>query len=235
MNAPLGFERVSKRYGSHVVVDDVTLTIEPDEVVALVGESGSGKSTLVRMAAGLEEPSSGHIRRDGDMQVILQDAPTTLSPRWDVRTTLSEAWVVRKERPPEGALEEALRRVGLSEELLPRRPHELSGGQKQRVAIARALVGDPRLLVLDEPLSGLDVSVAAQLLELLVSLTSAADRAMLLVTHDLAAARRIADRVAVMDAGRIVEVAETEALFGAPTAPATRRLVDALARLSRTP
>ncbi len=231
MNALLRLEDVHKEYGDRVAVDGVSLTVDEGEVVALVGESGCGKSTLLKIACGLVPCTRGRVERPEvgrDMQVVLQDAGHTLSPRWTVAETLAEPWILRGRAPTRHDLEAAMARVQLASELASRRPHELSGGQKQRVALARALAFVPRLLLLDEPLAGLDVSVAAQLLALLESLRSSLSLSMLVVTHDLWAARRLADRIGVMAGGALVEMQAAQALFESPKAQPTRALLEAL-------
>lgn len=236
MNALLRLDDVYKQYGAHVVVSGVTLEVGEGEVVALVGESGSGKSTLLRLACGLEACTRGTVTAPSigrEMQVVLQDAGHTLSPRWTVRETLEEPWVLRGERPTRERIEAAMDRVQLAPSLASRRPHELSGGQKQRVALARALTFTPRLLLLDEPLAGLDVSVASQLLALLETLR--ASIAMWVVTHDLIAARRLADRIGVMAGGALVEMQDAAALFVSPQAQPTRALLKAMPKLPPRP
>ena len=238
---------LKKSYGDRVALDGVSLEVAGSEVLGVVGESGAGKSTLVRILAALERPDAGRVELEGvdlaslaphalrtrrrDLQVVFQDAGASLSPRWTVRSILAEPWQVRGRRATEQELTEALDRVHLEPRVLDLRRHELSGGQKQRVAIARALATTPRLLILDEPLASLDVSVAAQVLELLAELRERLSVAMLFVTHDLRAVRHLADRVAVMAAGRIVETAPTAALFDDPASEEARSLVSALPSL----
>ncbi|MEQ8272959.1 MAG: ATP-binding cassette domain-containing protein [Deltaproteobacteria bacterium] len=236
MSDLLRLEGVGKTYDSFTLAD-VSLAVAPREVVALVGESGSGKSTLVRLACGLEGCTAGRVQHPprGEMQVVLQDAGHTLSPRWTVERTLSEPWVVRGERPTLSMLRGLVEQVQLPESVLAKRPHELSGGQKQRVAVARALATSPKLLILDEPLAGLDVSVAAQLIGLLEALKTSLALAMLFVTHDLWAARRLADRIGVMADGALVEMATAEALFETPSTEATKKLLAALPKLPGRP
>ena len=213
-------------------VDDVSLAIPPGGALALVGESGSGKSTLLRMVVGLLEPTSGSVElADGPPpQMIFQDAGASLTPCLTVRAQLEErlavAGVPRSQRA--ARIDAALHAVGLPVEAAASTPRRLSGGQRQRAAIARAVVIPPPLLACDEPVSALDVSLAAQVLNLLCHLRRTLGIALLFVTHDLAAARAVADEVAVMRAGRIVERAPTEQLFTSPEHPYTRELLDAV-------
>jgi oligopeptide/dipeptide ABC transporter ATP-binding protein len=230
-------------------LDGVDLDLAPGELLALVGESGSGKTTLLKLVAGLEPPSAGSIRFDGrelvgldaherrrlrrEIQVIFQDPYESLDPRATVGEIVAEPLDVhglltgRAERA--AAVTAALAAVGLepAERFVSRRPAELSGGQRQRVAIARALVVEPRLLLADEPVSMLDVSVRADVLNLLARLRRERGIAVLLVTHDLATAVAVADRIAVMYLGKIVESGPAKPTLAAPLHPYTRALRDA--------
>jgi len=213
-------------------VRDVTLDVPVGGATVLVGESGCGKSTLLRMATGISAPDSGSVHwpiDGGAPQLVFQDAGASLTP-WltvirQVTERLGARGVPRSDRA-ELAMD-LLVRVGLDDRAGRSRPRELSGGQRQRAAIARALASDPRLLICDEPVSALDASLAVRVLDLLEELRESLGLAILLVTHDLAAARRIGDEVAVMYLGRIVERAPTAQLFEAPQHPYTRGLLDA--------
>jgi len=217
------------------VLQGIDLSIREGECVALVGESGSGKSTLLRIAAGLVKPDAGDVVWLGGMppQVVFQDAVAALTP-WltigeqigDRLRKLGLSRAVRQLR-----VAEALQRVGLDPGLGAALPGELSGGQCQRVTVARAIVDPPRLLLCDEPISAMDVSLAAQTLNLLGNLRRSMGMAMLFVTHDLAAARLIADRIAVLEKGELVEIGDPDQIITSPEAPYTQMLVSAVPRL----
>ncbi len=246
----LELEDVYARYsqGRHSVqaVAGVSLAIAPGETMALVGESGCGKSTLGRIAIRLQHLTSGSIRFEGDditrlgeeglrpfrakMLMVFQDPMAALNPRQRVHTLLSRPLAVhgvsRAQRRQRA--EAVLEQVGLGGEALDRWPHEFSGGQRQRLVIARALLLQPRLLVCDEPVSALDVSVQATVLNLLFDLRVQNKLAYLFISHDLAVVRHVADRVAVMYLGNIVESGRTSALWSTPRHPYTRLLIDAV-------
>ncbi|NNG38975.1 ABC transporter ATP-binding protein [Flexivirga sp. ID2601S] len=225
-------------------VDDVTLDVAPGETVALVGESGSGKSTLSRIALRLTDPTSGTVRWDGldvtrahgrglrtlrrELGVVFQDPYTSLNPRQTVARIVSAP--LRNQGLPrdDETLDELMTSVGLSPEHLNRYPHQFSGGQRQRIGIARALATRPRMIIADEPVSALDVSIRAQILSLLDQLQQDRGLALLIVSHDLAVVRGIADRVAVMRAGRIVESGPVERVYADPQEDYTRALLAAI-------
>jgi peptide/nickel transport system ATP-binding protein len=229
------------------VVDGVSLAIRSGETLGLVGESGSGKSTLARLALRLIEPTAGTLHFDGEdlravtprrlrqlrrqMQIVFQDPYAALNPRMTIRQILAEPFAIHRERLAPGRLEELLGSVGLDGSALPRYPHEFSGGQRQRVNIARALALGPRLLVLDEPVSALDVSVAAQVINLLRGLQRERGLTCLFISHSMPLVRYLCDRIAVLRHGSLVEVGETEALCAAPTHPYTRQLIAATPEL----
>jgi oligopeptide/dipeptide ABC transporter ATP-binding protein len=235
--------------GSAVVhaVDGVDLEVRPGEVVAIVGESGSGKSTLARCVLRLIDPTAGRIFFDGEdvtainghalsrfrhrVQPVFQDPYSSLDPRWRVGRSVREALdAYRVGTRADRALRthELLERVGLDPSLADRHPHELSGGQRQRVGIAAALAPNPEMIVADEPVSALDVSVQAQVLNLLAGLQRDLGVAILFVAHDLAVVEHISQRIAVMYLGQIVETGTTEQVFGDPRHPYTQALLSAI-------
>lgn len=228
-------------------VSGVDLEVLPGEVLAIVGESGSGKTTLGRCIVRLAEPTAGQVTFDGvdvsrvagaalrrfrrQVQPVFQDPYSSLDPRWTIARTVSEGLdAYRLGDRPERArrVDELLDQVGLSRTLRDRRPQELSGGQRQRVAIAAALAIGPRLIVADEPVSALDVSVQAQILNLFDRLRRDLGLAVVFIAHDLAVVEHVSDRVAVMYLGRIVESGPTAAVFRAPVHPYTKALLAAI-------
>jgi len=226
------------RGGVKRVLHDVDLQLDAGEALVLVGESGSGKSTLLRIAAGLETPTAGFVdiaRSAGKPQLIFQDARSSLTPWIRVSKQLGErlalAGVPREERPARVA--ELLRQVGLDERMAQSRPRELSGGQCQRAAIARAMASGPGVLLCDEPVSALDATLASQVVDLLDDLRRTTGVALLFVTHDLAVAKRIATRVAVLNDGRIVEQGDVQQIFNTPTHHYTRQLLEASPSLAK--
>ena len=229
-----------------VAVDGVDLALAPGETLALVGESGSGKSTVARCIVRLVEPSGGDVTIGGEsilglqpsrmtgvyrrIQMVFQDPNASLNPRMNVRRVLEEPlslhlYLLRSER--KARVSELIEMVGLTESHLDRYPHELSGGQRQRVGIARAIAVSPEIVILDEPTSSLDVSIRGQILDLLLGLQERLNLAYLFITHDLQVVQHVADRVAVMYLGGIVETGPTERLFADPKHPYTRALLSA--------
>jgi peptide/nickel transport system ATP-binding protein len=230
-------------------VSNVSLKLFRGETLAIVGESGCGKSSLIRAIMGIESIKSGEVHFDGrpmprdgaarralssEVQMIFQDPEASLNPRMTVGGAVSEPLKLHRKltaRERRLALDELLMQVGLAPELADRYPHELSGGQRQRVNIARALAVKPRVLILDEAVSALDVSIQAQILNLLSDLQREFGLAYLFVTHDLGVVRHLADRVSVMYLGEIVEEAPTEVLFTSPRHPYSQALLGAVPRL----
>jgi oligopeptide transport system ATP-binding protein len=233
-------------------LSDVSFSIAPRETLGLVGESGSGKSTLGRCVLQLIPATRGSVRFEGreltslsprqmrplrrDLQVIFQDPYGSLNPRRSVRQTLGEALhlhgLSKDAADEEAQVAELLRRVGLRPEHMRRYPHEFSGGQRQRVGIARALSVRPKLVICDEPVSALDVSVQAQILNLLRDLSEEFGLGYLFIAHDLSVVRFMSQRVAVMYLGRIVEVGPAEALYSAPRHPYTKALLRAVPQIA---
>ncbi len=222
-------------------VDNVTLQINENETVALVGESGSGKTTLGRVVAGLGSTTAGSVRfrgapleASGKIQMIFQDPFSALDPRMLVGDVVAEPLRLLgrgKARDRRDRAREMLDQVRLPKDAAERFPHEFSGGQRQRIAIARALVADPELIVADEPLSALDVSIQSQVLNLLMDLKESRQLALLFISHDLAVVHHLADRVAVLYLGRIVEVASRDGLFKNPSHPYTQALLQAAPKI----
>ena len=229
-------------------VDNVSLEVKPREIVGIVGESGSGKSTLARVIAGLVEPAAGELVFDSAdlpfrkrpvalrrrIQMVFQDPYSSLDPRMTVRQQLAEVLSVHRLVAPraiEAASSALLEQVHLPASILDARPRQMSGGQRQRVAIARSLAVQPDLLVADEPVSALDVSVQAGIVRLFAELRRKLGLTLVFIAHDLAVVRHLCDRVAVMYMGRIVETGATDAIFLAPCHPYTRALLAAIPRL----
>ncbi len=237
----------SKVVGHVRAVDGITLDVHAGETVGLVGESGCGKSTLGRTIVGLENSRSGTIEFDGtnpqmlqarelrtmrrDLQMIFQDPGSALNPRMTIQELVTEGMRHHQTASSAEQRENAIRtltEVGINENALGRYPHEFSGGQRQRICIARALSVKPRMIICDESVSALDVSVQAQVINLLMELKRSRSLAYLFITHDLSVVRHIADRIAVMYLGKIVEIGPAESVMTRPQHPYTRALISAI-------
>lgn len=235
------------RYGSFEAVKGVSFSLGEGEILGIVGESGSGKSTIAKTLIGLEKPSAGKIEFDfnddgedmsderganNSIQMIFQDAVGSLNPRMTVRQTLEE--VLRHGSASAGretSAESLLSLVGLSNAVLDQYPREMSGGQCQRVSVARALACRPKVLIADEPVSALDVSVQARVLNLLRDLRRDLGLSILLIAHDLAVVKNVCDRVCVMEKGLFVDVGNTEDVFAAPKSEYTKRLLSVIPKI----
>ena len=243
--------------GKHVIkaVDDISFEIEQGKSLGLVGQSGCGKTTTARSITMLEEKTDGNIKFFDEsqnkmtsiddlsedqiknfrrnIQMIFQDPYEAMNPRWTIKDTILEPLIIHNigtDKEQEEAVIEILKTVGLTppENYLSRYPHELSGGQRQRVAIARALIMKPKFVICDEPTSMLDVSIRISIMDLMISLAKDLNVSYLYITHDLAVARYMCDRIAVMYNGKIVELAETEELLKNPIHPYTKRLISSI-------
>jgi oligopeptide/dipeptide ABC transporter ATP-binding protein len=250
-SAPLLRRALTRQSTAVRAVTDVSLDIRRGETLGLVGESGCGKSTLGRTILRLHEPTTGTIRFDDTeitklsqrdlrpmrrhMQMIFQDPYASLNPRMSIGAAIAEPLVIHDLTPTSKALEarvqELLAKVGLPASAAKRYPHEFSGGQRQRVGIARALACRPQFIVCDEPISALDVSIQAQIVNLLEDLQTAESLTYLFISHDLKVVQHICDRVAVMYLGRIVELAEARTLYRSPKHPYTQALLSAVPRI----
>lgn len=246
----LNVEHLSKRYGSgataSLVVNDVSFDLSAGEALGIVGESGSGKTTVARIVLGLVKPDAGKVSIDGQpwselsegqrrahragIQLIAQDALSSFDPRYTVERIVGESLdsVVVFGTERRRRVLEVLDSVRLGSAFLNRHPRELSGGQRQRVAIARAFAPRPKLLVADEPVSALDVSIQAQVLDLLAELQAASGTSLLFISHDLGVVHHLTDRVVVMKEGRVVETGNVDSVFSAPRHSYTQALLDAI-------
>ncbi|MFD9207973.1 ABC transporter ATP-binding protein [Streptomyces sioyaensis] len=239
---------VKKQVGAVQAVDGVSFDLHRGETLGIVGESGCGKSTVARLLVGLERPTSGHIRYRGEdistlsgralkavrrnIQMVFQDPYTSLNPRMTVGDIIGEPYEIHPEVAPKGArrrkVQELLEVVGLDPEYVNRYPHQFSGGQRQRIGIARGLALRPEIIVADEPVSALDVSVQSQVVNLLEQLQDEFDLSYVFIAHDLSVVRHISDRIAVMYLGRLAELGTDEQIYEHPTHPYTQALLSAV-------
>ncbi|KAA5830605.1 ABC transporter ATP-binding protein [Saccharopolyspora hirsuta] len=239
---------LTRRYRQCTAVDDVDLAVRAGAALGIVGESGSGKSTLLRMLLALEEPDSGAVRyrghelRAGDagklrwfrreVQAVFQDPRGSLNPRWTVGRSIAEPLgCLGLDGDHAERVTEVLADVGLEPDVADRHPHEFSGGQCQRIALARAIAPGPRVLIGDEPVSAVDISTRAQVLELLGRLVRERELTLIFVSHDLGVVRHLCDDVVIFRAGRAVERGPAAEVLTTPSQPYTRRLVDSVPRM----
>ena len=226
------------RYGSYEAVKGVSFSLGKGEILGIVGESGSGKSTIAKTLMGLERKSAGSITLNlqpstsnlrSKIAMIFQDAVGSLDPRMTVRQTLSE--VLKIKQSNNRTIEQLLDLVGLSRAVLDQYPREMSGGQCQRISLARARACEPEVLIADEPVSALDVSVQARILNLLRDLRRDLGLSILLIAHDLAVVKNVCDRICVMEHGLFVDTGDAEEVFDHPTSEYTKRLLSAVPRI----
>lgn len=251
MTVAISITGATVRFGEQAAVDDVSLDIPTDATFGIVGESGSGKTTLMRAVLGLQTLDAGKVRILGDsllpgpagmrarnsiLQPIFQDPAASLSPRRRIGALMNEVAEVFGERREQmlDRLGDIFDRLGLDMAVLGKYPHELSGGQSRRVAVARALLMRPRILIADEPTAGLDVSVQGELLNLLQELRRSAGLTIVVISHNLAIVRLVADFAAVMRHGRVVEVGPAQRVFDSPAADYTRELIASWPRVRRS-
>lgn len=229
MSILMAVKNLSKNFGPIKAVDNVSFPVEQGESLGLVGESGSGKSTLARIILKLIEPTSGTVEYNNvsdirrECQIVFQDPQTSLNPRIRIGEAIAEPSIIHNEKPRVGEL---LQLVKLPAEYASRYPHELSGGERQRVGIARALALNPQFLILDEPVSSLDVFIQVEILKLLKELKDRLNLTYLFIAHDLSVIGFMCDRVAVMENGRIVEIGSKDQVLRFPQHPCTRKLLE---------
>lgn len=220
---------LARTVGHVKAVDGVSFDLRRGETLGVVGESGSGKTTVARVVAGLQKPTAGDVRLNGRVSMVFQDPLGSLNPRLTTRATLGET--LRLNRPNAFSAVELLDLVGLGADALDRYPHAFSGGQRQRICIARALAARPELLICDEAVSALDLSVRAAVLDLLADLKRRLSLSILFITHDLGVARHVSDRLLVMHGGTVVEAGAATDVLRAPRAAYTRALLAAVPRV----
>lgn len=227
-DALVTLRRVSKVHGTHAALDGIDLRVHHGERLGIVGGSGSGKTSLLKLIAGLDQPTNGDINVRGRVQMVFQDPQGSLNPRLTIWKSIAEAIPGNLGKADKRArAAAALEEVGLPAESLDRFPHEFSGGQRQRISIARALCGEPDILLADEAVSALDMSVRAQVLELLAGVIAKRKLTLLFVTHDLAVVRHLCESVAVLERGRLIEHGSTDSVWASPSTDYTRRLIAA--------
>ena len=212
-------------------VDGISFALHRGETLGVVGESGSGKSTIARVITGLQKPTEGSFKLNGSVAMVFQDPLGSLNPRMTVRSVLAEA--LSFEHSNIRTIEQLLGMVGLDESALDKYPHEFSGGQRQRICIARAVAAKPELLVCDEAVSALDLSIRAQVLDLLEDLKKKLGLSLLFITHDLGVVQHIADRILVMNRGKIIEEWPSGQVLRAPREEYTRYLISSVPKIGK--
>lgn len=223
----------ARTIGHIKAVDGVTFVIHRGETLGVVGESGSGKSTLARVLTGLVKPTAGEVSVGGKVAMVFQDPLGSLNPRMTVFATVGEALAAAGRASGRTEVCEQLELVGLDASQLDKYPHEFSGGQRQRICIARAIAGAPELLICDEAVSALDLSIRSQVLELLRDLKQRLSLSMMFITHDLGVVQHMADRVIVMRGGKIEEEGPRESILKAPRSGYTRYLMDSVPKIGK--
>ena len=221
----------SRTSGYVKAVDGVSFELHRGETLGVVGESGSGKSTVARVITGLQKPTEGSFRLNGRVAMVFQDPLGSLNPRMTVRSVLAEA--LSFEHSNNRTIEQLLGMVGLDESALDKYPHEFSGGQRQRICIARAIAAKPELLICDEAVSALDLSIRAQVLDLLEDLKKKLGLSLLFITHDLGVVQHIADRILVMNRGKIIEEGPCGQVLKAPREEYTRYLISSVPKIGK--
>ena len=222
----------ARTVGQVKVVDGVSFELHCGETLGVVGESGSGKSTVARVITGLQKPTDGSFELRGKVAMVFQDPLGSLNPRMTIRAILQEA--ISQRQSNKQTIEQLLQMVGLDAAALDKYPHEFSGGQRQRICIARAIATGPELLICDEAVSALDLSVRAQILELLEDLKRKLGLSLLFITHDLGVVQHIADRVVVMNRGKIIEEGPCGQVLKAPREEYTRYLLSSVPKIGKS-
>ena len=223
---------VFARTVGHVkAIDGVSFSLARNETLGIVGESGSGKSTIARVVAGLLRPTAGSVSLNGRVGMVFQDPLGSLNPRMTVRSAFTE--VMRSSRQDVASIADVLHSVGMDESALDKYPHEFSGGQRQRICIAKAILRKPDVLICDEAVSALDLSIRSTVLDLLLELRQKHSFGLMFITHDMGVVHNVASRVIVMNAGKIVEEGSTDEVLRNPRAAYTRYLMDAVPRIGK--
>ena len=225
---------IFSRTSGHVkAVDGVSFELHRGETLGVVGESGSGKSTVARVITGLQKPTEGSFRLNGRVAMVFQDPLGSLNPRMTIFSILNEALAAKRAQRGRREILELLDLVGIGEDALDKYPHEFSGGQRQRICIARAIAAKPELLVCDEAVSALDLSIRAQVLDLLEDLKKKLGLSLLFITHDLGVVQHIADRILVMNRGKIIEEGPCGQVLKAPREEYTRYLISSVPKIGK--